>query len=114
MNLAVHFNNRFEFANAAKICRIWESETAFKFLSPENKGRILSSIGQSYALEKDYIKANSYFTQALKIFRDTEENLIFQSDQTSVYMAFNILDSGYYDIAAQAAEVVFGYSFPEA
>ena len=114
MNLSVHFNDRFEFDRAAKICRTWEKEAAFKFLSKENKGRILSSIGQSYALEKDYITVNNYFIQARKIFRDAGEILAVQSDQTSVYMALNALDAGHYDTAVKAAEFVFGCSFSEA
>ncbi|MBR2878044.1 MAG: hypothetical protein IKB92_02970, partial [Clostridia bacterium] len=114
MNLAVHFNDRFEFANAAEICRTWENEPAFYFLSPENQGRILSSIGQSYVFEKDYIKANNYFTQALKIFREAGNDLRLQSEQTSVYMTFNVLDAEYYDIAIQCAERVFGCPFAEA
>lgn len=49
MNLAVHYNDRFEFERSAEISRKWESEPSFQYLSGENRGRILSSIGQSYA-----------------------------------------------------------------
>lgn len=114
MNLVVHYNDRFEFSEGAKICRQWENEPAFEFLSPENQGRILSSIGQSYAIERNYSQADEYFSRALEIFTDPENNLLAQADQTAVYRALNLLDDERFDDAVSAAEDVFKCSFPDA
>lgn len=114
MNLAVHFNDRFEFEKGAEICREWENEGAFNFLSPENQGRILSSIGQSYSFTKNYQKADEYYKRALDIFTDPENHLADQADQTQVYRALNILDYGNYDMALKMAEMTFQCSFADA
>ena len=114
MNLAVHFNDRFEFESGAMTCRKWENEGAFNFLSPENQGRILSSIGQSYSFTKNYQKADEYYKRALDIFTDPENHLADQADQTQVYRALNILDYGNYDMALKMAEMTFQCSFADA
>ena len=114
MNLTVHYNDRFDFASAAAICRNWENQSDFERLNRENQGRILSSIGQSYSISGDYAKAEEYFRRAIEVFRDPFNPLPDQADQTGVYLALNELDSGNFAEAGTLAEKVFGCSFSEA
>ena len=114
MNLTVHYNDRFDFASAAAICRDWENQPGFKYMNRENQGRILSSIGQSYSISGDYGKAEEYFRRAIEIFRDPSNPLPDQADQTAVYLAMNALDAGNFDAAFTLAEEVFECSFADA
>lgn len=114
MNLAVHYNDRFEFEKSAAISRRWENEPAFEVLSNENKGRILSSIGQSYALRRDCANADKYFVRAIDLFEDPDDPLPAQVDQTRVYQALNVLESQNWEAATVHAEQVFACSFSEA
>ena len=115
MNLTVHYNDRFEFRKAAEVCSPWGRHEAFRFLSPENRGRILSSIGQTFSLCGDYAEADMFYRRAIEIFRDPANPLPDQADQTSVYRAMNALDAaGSFKEAAELAEGVFGCSFAEA
>ena len=114
MNLAVHYNDMFDFSSSAAICRNWEGQPGFEYMSRENQGRVLSSIGQSYSISGDYGKAEEYFRRAIEIFGDPANPLPGQADHTRVYLALNALDAGNFEAAAEFAEQVFGCSFAEA
>ena len=114
MNLAVHYNDSLDFSSAAEISRKWEADRSFEFLSSKTRGIILSSIGQSYAFERNYDKANEYFRNAVNVFEKAQPKLMAEADQTAVYCALNALDSKQYDLALKITEIVFGCSFEQA
>ena len=113
MNLAVHYNDQFDFAAAAAICRPWESDPAFEFISRGSRGTILSSIGQSYAFAGDCEHAYEYFVRALKLFSGPPL-LKDEVDQTAVYCALNLLDGRRFPVALKMAESVFKCGIAEA
>jgi tetratricopeptide (TPR) repeat protein len=113
MNLAVHYNDSFDFAEASSICRPWENDPAFVYLTIRIRGIILSSIGQSYAIAGDVLKAHEYFIRALKLF-NPDPNLMDETDQTAVYCAHNLLDCPQKTMALKTAQTVLQCNIEEA
>ena len=112
MNVAVHCNDSFDFSEAADICRNWEKDPSFNYLSSRIRGMILSSIGQSYAFAGDCLKAHEYFINAIKMFENN--HLDDEQDQTAVYCVHNALDCKNYPGALKMAETVFKCDFKTA
>ena len=114
MNLAVHYNDMFDFAAAAEICRPWEKDPSFPYLSAKIRGIVLSSIGQSYAFAGDPCTAQKYFIEAIRVFNKPCPKLVDEIDQTGVYSALSALDGKLYPQAMQCAKLFFNGGFDEA
>ena len=93
LNVAVHFNDRFEFDKAEKLLRQCKESPSFPYLSAHNRGRLLSSLGQSAALQGRYAEADARFIEALDAFSEVDGELEEETDQTRIYRAFAALDA---------------------
>ncbi|MBP5544018.1 MAG: NACHT domain-containing protein [Kiritimatiellae bacterium] len=91
LNVAVHFNDRFEFGKAEALLR--QCREAPSFQSFRNRGRLLSSLGQSAALQGRYAEADDLFREALDAFSELGAESAEEVDQTRVYRAFAALDA---------------------
>lgn len=95
LNLAVHFNDQFRFEDAQIIN---ENLLDIKQRLPRlSVGRCYSSLGQSYAIAQNFSEADNAFNVALEAFRKEAElgiQVAKDIDQTSVYKAINIINSG--------------------
>ena len=65
LNLAVHYHDSFEFGEALTLVDKWIKDPLFPALSIQNRGRMLSSRGQSLALLGCHAEADEVFTRAL-------------------------------------------------
>ena len=106
LNLAVHFNDRFSFSKAETLLRSCRDAPAFPYLSARNRGRILSSLGQSAALTGRPSDADALFLEALDAFAETGDELANEADQTRVYRAFASLDAPDKETSARIAEAL--------
>ena len=92
LNLAVHHHDAFEFTEALAKTDAWINDPLFPALSIQNKGRMLSSRGQSLALLGRYAEADDSFIRALVEFGSESELLSNDMTQTSTYRALNLLE----------------------
>ena len=106
LNLAVHFNDRFSFEKAETVLRACRDSPEFPFHSAQNRGRILSSLGQSAALTGRPAEADALFREALDAFAETGGELADEADQTRVYRAFASLDALDKETPARVAEAL--------
>lgn len=93
LNMAVHFNDSFSFIKAEELLRSCRNAPSFPFLSARNRGRLLSSLGQSAALMGRSDDADTLFRRALDAFSETGGELVEEADQTRIYRAFAALDA---------------------
>ena len=112
LNAAVHFNDRFEFGKGETLLRQCREASSFSHLSARNRGRVLSSLGQSAALQGQHSKADEKFREALDAFSELGDELEGDMDQTRVYRAFAALDAGDRELPARLEEV-FGNPLDE-
>ena len=91
--LAVHYHDTFSFGDALRIINGWIEDSLFPALSVSNRGRMLSSRGQSLALLGQHLEADEAFTKALVHFSSESELLKKDIGQTMTYRAMNLLDS---------------------
>lgn len=113
LNVAVHFNDRFEFEKAESLLRRCREAPSFPFLSVRDRGRLLSSLGQSAALLGRHAEADRLFREALAVFSELPGELEDEADQTRVYRAFAALDAVSADLPARLEEAL-GISISEA
>lgn len=94
LNLAVHYSDRFEFGQAETLISEWVNNPLFAALSPHQRGRLYSGLGQYKALLNDPTEASTCFQKALDLFAhipDKNQQKL-ELDQTSVYLAINALE----------------------
>lgn len=92
LNLIVHDHDLFLFEEGLSTANDWIEDPLFPALSIVNRGRMLSSRGQSYALLKRYEDADREFSAAISLFKSEAELYKKEIDQTRVYQCFNLLD----------------------
>lgn len=92
LNLVVHDHDLFRFEDGLSIANSWIKDPLFPALSLVNRGRMVSSRGQSYALLKRYEDADREFSEAISLFKSEAELYKKEIDQTRVYQCFNLLD----------------------
>ncbi|MGI6393656.1 MAG: KH domain-containing protein [bacterium] len=94
LNLGVHYNDRFEFKKALEIHENNYNSGYFNFLSTIQRGKIYSSLGQSYSILSEYETADTFFEEAINIFNDCEhDDKLKDIEQTTVYRLFNALEA---------------------
>lgn len=113
LNVAVHFNDRFEFGKAESLLSQCREAPSFSFLSVRDRGRLLSNLGQSAALQGRHAEADRLFREALAVFSELPGELEDEADQTRVYRAFAALDAVSADLPARLEEAL-GISISEA
>ena len=92
LNLTVHYHDLFLFEDGLETANAWIEDPLFPALSLVNRGRMLSSRGQSYALLKRHADADREFNAALSLFEAETQLYKKEIDQTRVYQCFNLLD----------------------
>lgn len=92
LTFAVHQHDLFDFRSALSVTDKWISDPLFPALSVAGRGRLLSSRGQSLALEGRHVEADESFVRALGLFSSEAELLSDDISQTTVYRAMNMLD----------------------
>ena len=92
LNLVVHDHDLFRFEEGLSTANSWIEDSLFPALSLVNRGRMVSSRGQSYALLKRYEDADREFSEAISLFKSEAELYKKEIDQTRVYQCFNLLD----------------------
>ena len=92
LNLVVHDHDLFRFEEGLSTANSWIEDSLFPALSLVNRGRMVSSRGQSYALLKRYEDADREFNAAISLFKSEAELYKKEIDQTRVYQCFNLLD----------------------
>ena len=92
LNLVVHDHDLFRFEEGLSTANSWIEDSLFPALSLVNRGRMVSSRGQSYALLKRYEDADREFSEAISLFKSEAEIYKKEIDQTRVYQCFNLLD----------------------
>ena len=110
LNMAIHFADRFEFAEAESTVRQWISDPLFPALSSRQRGRMYSSLGQFRSMQWDHDGADHFFGKALECFESpalTPAEKADEWDQSSVYRAINALDGGFTS-ALSVTEAVVG------
>ena len=110
LNLAVHYNDRFESEVAQLISAGVVESPGFDYLSPVMRGRAMSSLGQAYAIAGMASEADAWFGEALRTFTESglpERDVQTEVSQTGVYRAINALD-GELPTALQLVESVGG------
>ena len=91
LNLAVHYNDEFLFDEALKT--ISRNKSYFNSFRLPTFGKFQSTLGQNMSINKQFDAADKYFCEALKSFRESEEqNKLKEIDQTTVYRMFNLLE----------------------
>ena len=98
LNLAVHFADQFEFAEAKKTIETLIEDPHFDGLSSLMRGGALSSLGQYFSMQGQFPIAKDYFTQAIELFLSaslSNKEREREIDQTGVYRAINALDAGF-------------------
>ena len=106
LNAAVHFNDRFEFEKAESLLSQCREAPTFPFLSVRDRGRLLSSLGHSAALQGRHVEADGLFREALKAFSELGDELEEEADQTRVYRAFAALDAVSPDLPVRLEEAL--------
>lgn len=110
LNLAVHYADRFEFGEAARLVAEMMADPLFPALSPLMRGRAHSSRGQYHAMMNEHDDAEAQFELALGELERadlTAGQRKGEMDQTSVYRAINALDAETPD-ALELVESVIG------
>ncbi|MCC7279609.1 MAG: hypothetical protein IT487_15015 [Chromatiaceae bacterium] len=110
LNLAVHYADRFAFGHAEVTVGEWIEDPLFLALSPRQRGRLYSALGQYRAMQDDAQVAEGLFLKALGLFTQaslSEGERAGELEQTSIYRAINALD-GDLRCTMQALEAVFG------
>lgn len=92
LNLAVHDHDLFLFEEGLATANSWVEDPLFPALSLVNRGHMLSSRGQSYALLKRHKDADREFNAAISLFESEAQLYRKEIDQTRVYQCFNLLD----------------------
>ena len=113
MNLIVHDHDLFLFEEGLSTANSWIDDPLFPALSLVNRGRMLSSRGQSYALLKRHKDADREFNAALSLFESEAQLYRKEIDQTRVYQCFNLLDLEP-SRAVDAMETILHNSLPAA
>ena len=106
LNAAVHFNDCFEFEKAESLLRQCREAPSFSFLSVRDRGRLLSGLGQSAALQGRHAEADGLFREALVVFSELSGEMEEEADQTRIYRAFAALDAGSPDLPARLEEAL--------
>jgi hypothetical protein len=114
--LAVHYCDRFEFPTAENNLR-WLVGRAFfnECLDERTRGMVLSTLGQTLAMQRRYDEADALFLQALHEFTSApvpECDRRGECAQTGTYRAINAID-GRFSNAIRLVEDVLG-PLPEA
>jgi hypothetical protein len=110
LNLAVHYADMFEFANAEVTVGDWIYDPLFRSLSPHQRGKMYSALGQYRSMQSDILSADLLFTKALRFFDNANLNDMQHAgeyDQTSIYRAINALGGNLPD-ARKLIEAVLG------
>ena len=113
LNLIVHDHDLFLFEEGLSTANTWIADPLFPALSLVNRGRMLSSRGQSYALLKRHKDADREFNAAISLFESEAQLYRKEIDQTRVYQCFNLLDLEP-SRAVDAMETILRNSLPEA
>ncbi len=113
LNLAVHYNDMFDFAHGHLLVETWLQKD-LSLLPIEQRAKLHSSLGQSFAFEGNFVEADKEFDNAIHLFALGGKSFIDEIDQTSVYRAMNALDDAENKQAINLAEKVFGASIEEA
>ena len=98
LNFAVHLNDQFKFHEAIQVNQNLLDDPGFEHLSPLARGRVLSSLGQTFSLTGQYLKSERCFAEAFTLLENAvayEPGLSGDMDQSRVYRAINAMDGGF-------------------
>lgn len=92
LNRIVHYQDAFNFKGALRIADSWVSDSAFNGLPLLVRGKLMSSRGQVCAFLGNFTDAYEDFVKALSIFNKESQLCKDEINQTSIYLALNVLE----------------------